>query len=270
MLILITSVLYTSWLSYKVISGDFWKDLPGNEIYNAIEKSKKKTKIKRLILGDSTGMQLFNNYHPDEDFYSLACNQAISVAGQYFLLLNFLKSGNNPECVYLLFNPFGFKNNLDQVYTYHYFIKPFYTSEYKPLMTNTVKQQVKKNPYYWASQIPNIKASTWAPTYDAPDITPDSTSFLSKISKEYLEKIDSLRKVYGFRLIIYPTFASEDNKQRINKLRSEDLKDVTCASLFCDFFDNITYYDDSLFADGMHLKDPEILIPKYKKKLLLL
>lgn len=267
-IVLITGAIYSSWFTYKLITGEYKKELPGDEIYNAIEKSKKKTKIKRLILGDSTGFQLFNNYDPDDVFYSLACNQAISVAGQYFLLLNFLNSGNHPECVYMIFNPFGLKNNLDQKFTYHYFIKPFYTSEYKPLMTNTVQQQIEKIPYYWASQIPNIKASTWAPTYKTPDNPQDSVLFMSQISREYLNKIDSLSQVHSFRLIIYPTFASEANKQRINNLRGEDLNDITCSSQFCNFFDNITFFDDSLFVDGLHLKEPEIFIPIYKKKLL--
>ena len=115
----------------------------GKETYISINKSKKKTKFKKLILGDSTAHQFFDNIDDtDSVYYSLACNQGISVCGQFLLLDNFLTIGNKPKEVYLIYNPISFKNNLDTKYTYHYFLKPFFRREYKSKISEIAMEQI--------------------------------------------------------------------------------------------------------------------------------
>ena len=134
MLFILPVVIFYSVKTLWLLTDDKYKStIYGNEVYKAIEKSKKKNKRNKLILGDSTANQFYNCKDGDpQDAYSLTCTQAIGMVGQYLLLTNYLNTGNRPDTVYLVYTPFSFWDNLDQVYTYHYFLKPFYYDEYKP------------------------------------------------------------------------------------------------------------------------------------------
>ena len=84
------ALYYTIKSVYLLRNDRYKKTIFGNEIYRAIEKSKKKTKYKKLILGDSTANQFYNCKEEDPDSaYSLSCNQAIGMVGQYILLQNY-------------------------------------------------------------------------------------------------------------------------------------------------------------------------------------
>ena len=104
--------------------------IPGKSIYHSIAKSKEQGNVNKLLLGDSVGRQLFSNNTNDEVINSLACNQAIGMVGQFILLNNYLKVNIEIDTVYMILTPFSFRNNLDQNYTYHYFLKPFLKEEY--------------------------------------------------------------------------------------------------------------------------------------------
>ena len=255
--LIIFFVLYFA-KTIKVVNDAYKYTLPGNEIYNSISKSHKKTNKRKLILGDSTGNQFFNNYADAEDdsIYSLACNQAIGMCGHFFLLEDFLKKGNRPKDVYMIFNAFSFSNNLDQKYTYHYFLKPFYNKEYRDRMSETVIGQIKKIPYYYISQFPKIIDSVWAPDY-----TPQKRfQLMSPITNEYLLKIDSLQYAYDFNLYLVPSLLAESKKNQIESLSDESIEevDVRLKSSIKMFIENITYIDDSCFIDGVHLKHPKL------------
>ena len=239
---------------------------PGSEIYDVINKSKKKNKSKILLIGDSVGNQLFSNKTNKDGINSLACNQAIGLIGQYFLLNNYLRAGNKIDKVFMLFTPFSFKNNLDQVYTYHYFLKPFYTSEYDSLFTETVKEQIEKIPYHQFSRIPHIFVTSWAPEFSSTDQI--DYTFLSPISIEYLIKIKELSIKYNFELTILPTPTSIQKKDLIDRIDTDEFAKANLDQEFKDFFNKIIYLDSTNFSDGMHLIHPEIYTKKYRAELI--
>ena len=107
-------------------SGHYQEKVNGWEVYAAIRKSKQNSNVKRLLLGDSVAMQIYPCDKEYNDMVSLACNQAITMAGYYFLLDNYIESNNNtlPENVILFINPLTLGSNMDQ-FAYHYFLKPF-------------------------------------------------------------------------------------------------------------------------------------------------
>lgn len=245
-------IVKTAWL----LKDDRYKTtIYGNEIYKAIEKSKKKTKYKKLILGDSTANQFYNCKESDPDSaYSLSCNQAIGMVGQYILLNNYLKAGNKPDSVFLVYTPFSFWDNLDQVYTYHYFLKPFFIEEYKPYMTETVMKQIKKIPKYWACHIPFIQTTGWAPNVQQGE---RNYSFLSPICKEYLYKIDSLSKQHHFEFEIIPTFVANHWRDSISHFNRLEFANCSYAEKLNKYLNRINYKDDSCFVDEVHLRYPQ-------------
>jgi len=234
----------------------------GREIYHSIKKSKQKNKSKKLLLGDSVGNQLFNNETNNDTINSLACNQSIGMVGQFILLNNYLKAGNHLDTLYMVFTVSSFGNNLNQVYTYHYFVKPFYTSEYKDLFTNTVVHQIKKIPFVSISRVPLILASDWAPHIKPSD--KQEYTFLSPISIEYLDKIKALSVQYNFKIIVLPTPTSLNKKKLIDGINKKEIVDNNLESEFGQYFQNIIYLNDTSFFDGTHLKDPEKYTDYYR------
>lgn len=239
---------------------------PGKEIYHAIKKSKQKNNSKTLLLGDSVGQQLFPNETNNDEINSLACNQAIGIVGQFLLLNNYLNSGNKVDRVIMLFTPFAFQNNLNQVYTYHYFLKPFYTLEYSNEFSSTVRAQIKKIPYNQFVQVPHIRVTSWAPEFNSNNY--NDFTFLSPISVEYLSKIKALSIKCNFELNIVSTPTSIDKKTLINDMNLDEIKKSNLNKEFKDYFSNIIYLKKSEFVDGIHLIDPTKYSSVIKSKIL--
>lgn len=249
-------VLYYTAKTLWLLKDDrYQKETNGNEIYCAIGKSKKKTPYRKLILGDSTANQFYNCKEEDPDSaYSLSCNQAVGMVGQFILLSNYLNAGNRPDSVFIVYTPFSFWDNLDQVYTYHYFLKPFYYDEYKPLMNETVLRQIRKIPKYWMCHLPYIQTTSWAP-----DLTPEERpySFLSPICKDYLSKIDSLSTEYHFSYEIVPTFVAEHWRDSIAHFNRTEFAECRYAEKLSAYLDSIVFLPDSCFVDEVHLAYPQ-------------
>lgn len=249
---------------YLLYKDKYKETVTGSEIYYSIFKSKQKKKVKKILLGDSVGNQLFSNKHNNDTVNSMACNQSIGMVGQYLLLNNYLQAGNEIDTVYMLFSPFSFKNNLDQVYTYHYFLKPFYNDEYIPLFTETVTQQIHKVPYYQFCRIPLILTSNWAPEFESKD--KHDFTFLSPVSIEYLQKIKDLSVKHGFKLILVPPPLSFSKKADIEKINKAEINKTTMVSEFENYFSNFNYIADSNFSDGTHLWKPDEYTASYRIK----
>lgn len=247
-------VLYfTANTIYKLQNDRYKKEVHGHEVYSSIEKSKKRTKIKKLIIGDSTANQLYNTESDTTSgIYTLACNQAIGVVGHFILLTNYLTAGNRPDDVYLIYNPLGYWDNLDQVYTYHYFLKPFYKKEYMQFFSEEVNRQIHKIPYHFVCQFPPILTSSWSPEIKEGK---RPYTFLSPISKEYLEKIDSLCKDYKIRLHFVSPFMSEYWRDTISHFNLTEIEGQGYTHGLSTYLNDIIYVNDSCFSDHLHLKE---------------
>lgn len=243
---------------YLLYKDKYQETVAGNEIYYSLFKSKQKKKVKKILLGDSVGNQLFSNKINNDTINSLACNQSIAMVGQYLLLNNYINAGNEVDTVYMLFSPLSFKNNLDQVYTYHYFLKPFYKEAYQSFFTETVNKQIHKVPYYNFCRYPIILTSNWAPEFTSKDST--SFSFLSPISVEYLQKIKELSIKHNFKLVIVPPPTSLNKKELIEKMNKDEANKTGFSEEFKNYFNNFIYLPDNNFTDGMHLTKPGVQV----------
>ena len=235
------------------------KNIYGYEVHHSIQKSlQKKDNIKILILGDSVGKQVYDNQTYNGRIYSLACNQAISLAGQFILLNNFLSlnDDNHDLEVILVSRPSSFNNNLDQKFTFQYFLKPFFTETNKLLMSKFSISQVQKIPFFQWSQHKLIKESNWSPNFPHPPIRFD----ISQVSVEYIKKMDSLCKEKGvksFKLYCSP-LSSSVNREDINYFK-ERIYDLGLSNEFAGYFENILFIDkDDFMQDQIHLLTDKI------------
>lgn len=232
--------------------------LIGREIYHSIAKSKKKSKSKILVLGDSVAKQMYDNYKYNDVINSLACNQAISMVGQYLLLKDFLENNENDELeVYLIYRPSSFNNNLDQPYTFNYFLKPFLNNYYSKYFSNTVWEQIKKIPFYRLSYFSFVKKSNWSPSYN---IQINIRKFeMSSISSEYLKKMVALCKNHNAKLKVISSIMSDRYiDEKFLNLKNQ-IKIYGLEELFKEYFSKMIFLDSSLFRKDFHLKNPRLL-----------
>ena len=255
LLILLALIVCTILPVFMWKTGMYEKFVSGKDVYISIHESKKQHKQKKLIIGDSVAHQLFPNTKKDSTFVSLACNQAIEIPGHYFLLNNYLKAGNQVDTVYLIFHPCNLKNNLDQIYTFHYFIKPFYTAEYKPYFTKTLHEQVEKIPYYQMAKWLHIRTSNWAPDFKRTNFSSD---FLSPLSIEYLNRMKLLADEYHFQLILLSPPISPAKKECIDSIDSSIITLNGFDNEFKHYFESIIYVEEHCFFDGFHFKEEYI------------
>jgi hypothetical protein len=250
--LLLAALNLIGWI--KIHGGLDNYDTIGKEAYESIRLSKQKTKFKKLLIGDSIARQIATRNRLGNSVQSLACNQAVSMAGQYVLLNNYIQSGNQFDTLYILYSPFSFLNNLNQIFTFNYFMKPFYEDQNFKFFSTTVHDQISKIPLNSFSQLNIIKSSNWSPNYTSKAVA--EVTFLSPISIEYLTRIDSLSKVHKFHVIVVSPPCSKNLRRRIERMD----KDVICNNkldlLFKGYFESIIYLDDSKFTDGFHFQDP--------------
>ena len=267
----ITAILSIQIICYIYIKTNFLYGVfnyPGIEIYSAIRKSKLKSVKKTLLLGDSVGKQLFSK--DNKNYNSLTTNQAISIAGNYFLLKNYLNAGNTIESLVIIYHPQSFLNNLDQKFTYHYFLKPFFNNYYNKYFSNNLFTQIKKIPNKNYLSIPSIKATNWSPSFhlsnksittetdDVDNYVKNKSYYLSPISIEYLNMIKSLSIKHRFSIKLLPPPISTNKKINLISFQNETEK-TDLIEEFKFYLNNLYYIDDNYFVDGIHLKNKEII-----------
>lgn len=234
------------------------KDLIGRETYLSIKKSQKApTHVRTLVLGDSTGNQLLPNTEFDGEVYSLCCNQAISLAGQYILLHEFLTRHRDPDKldVRLLLRPSSLRNDLDQRFTYNYFLKPFDRPEFQQHLSPYVQAQLRKVPLRPLVQLPFLRNSRWSPNLQQ---THKPHKFrISRLSAEYLRKMHSLCILNGVRSFqVRATFLSDEFSGDPMEDFQQDIKDWGLEPEMKGYFSTLEAYPATQFMhDKVHLLD---------------
>lgn len=236
--------------------------LLGGEVYTAIDCSNSKVeKGTVIVMGDSVARQLYGVGAYREGIYSLASNQAISLAGQYVLLHNLLKNNRSAIAkVYLVMHPLSFRNDLDQVFVYNYFIKPFYLVENFQIFSEHTMNKIDQVPLYFTSFLPVTRMTNFTPNltgYDQP--VPASAAEkkyrMSFVSLEYLRRMNSELADAGIAFeVVAPVLNDE-----YQCYDSEDLKKALAANgltaPFSGYFP-FRYLDRKRFVDPLHYASP--------------
>lgn len=252
---------------------------PNADVYEAIVASEKQTIYSTVLLGDSVSRQLFNvRNQENSQYYHLNSNQAIGVIGNYILLNNYLINNPQTRKVYLIMRPTSFNNNLNQKWTYTYFILPFLKEENKKYFSETSLKKVNIKRKFLNKYLLNIfelnpKLSLLLKIDYSDEMTDIKEAYLSDISIEYLKKIKKLLQEKNIEFFVLASPLSIKEKSEYNLLR-KNIKDNHFEDIFVYYFDSIQYYPENDFIDGVHFskeylrKDREEIINnlfKYKK-----
>jgi hypothetical protein len=240
------------------------KIVPGSDVYTAIKRSvgpKKEASI--LFLGDSVGKQLFDSLNGKSEMVSLACNQAIDMIGHFLLLDNYTSKPNSIKYVYMLLNPFSLKNDLDHKYTYNYFLKPFYRTEYIDRFTEHTFDQISNIPFSAFSIQPLVKITPFTPNYSPKRIN----GVLSITSIEYMGMIIRLSKKNEINFTILSPPIKESRRNEVHDVIEKYKLSLSRSKVMDEYFDHIKYLPDSLYSDHIHFKKE--FISEARKKVML-
>jgi hypothetical protein len=238
---------------YRIRTKKYVNKVIGSSIYCAIAKSKTPGKGKKLLLGDSVGRQMYKCENEYDSIVSLACNQAITLAGHYFLLRNYIESNidNLPTEVILFYSPFSLSNDVDK-HAYHYFLKPFPPFEYSEWYTEHLTQRIHTIPLYWTANLPLIKTSAYTPVWAVPSSMP--TESISQLSYEYLLKMDSITKANNIRFHLVSVPIRDDRQDDIESFW-ENIPTAYLArleDLLQPYKESVVYYPSKWYFDEYH------------------
>lgn len=239
-------------VSYYMKDDRYMSSSIASPVYAAIKKSREKLPASRiLLLGDSVGKQFFRNNITSDTLISLVSNQAASLAGQYVLLVNFLAQNPAPGKVVMVYHPGSFSNNLDQKYTYNYFLKPYYREEYLSLYEDRLQDRVQSIPFYRFCQNPLLLTTDWSPA-----IRHGQPSEFSEISGIYLGKIIDMCEEYHIPFELKGVPVSENNRDRIDAL-GRAVSGTRFESCFTPYLDQFIFLGGGNFVDDTHMRDPD-------------
>ena len=77
-----------------------------------------------LLIGDSVGRQLLQQFNGDKRYAVLATNQAIETTGQFFFVRRYIENNRKPQAVVFVALPF-FYRNLNQNFTENFVLRTF-------------------------------------------------------------------------------------------------------------------------------------------------
>lgn len=251
------------------------------EIYQAIEKANRPSNSVHFIyLGDSVAHQLFvpgSETRADELF--LTSNQAGSLAAQYYILADAVRSFPNLRAAYLFYTPRSFENDLGPHFANDYFCGFFHTpAEMREvygvkhdvhlllvqigrlLLPNILANNSLNRPMVWEGDPSNPTAAPKSSNSDPeplvalldrmcgrvvddppPPLSPNRQPvFLSRVSRYYLAAMHTLCDNHRIALHVLPCPCSD-------RFRYEDSEHV--------YDGPILYRPAAQFGDGIHVRE---------------
>lgn len=226
-------------------------------IYNCLNKAGMTWEDSEVfILGDSVTAQM---YPPDKyngRINSMAMVMPSTLAGQYFLMRKLCDNNNlSGKKIALILLPEVFGHEFDHDWTFHYVLKPFYNSEYRPWEDSVFSDRIEKKWVAWLSQLPMINCSNWKPPLSLKYLADyEPSDGISELNRHYLQKMLKLADRESVELKIYSGILRAGRRGEAMSSLKQDITSYGFELAFEDYFDSVVYLKDKLFYDGEHLK----------------
>lgn len=249
----------------------FWTDsgdyLSGEgEVEDYIRHLQEENNNTKLILGDSVCNQMFNDLQAYNDEYCIAGNnRGMTMAGEYLLLSEFLKSHENVTDVYLVVGLDALESEIDITYGYQYIVVPFARintlHELEDETIDTMKETFgtvflnrevalvigdsnvgRKLFLNYQKERYATKNKVWS-----------QTGVLSDTTVIYLKKMYQMCSDNGIELHLLPDpLADNDFRREQAELLQKEFENYGLDEYFPDYFSLIQYYPYEEFMDGVH------------------
>lgn len=265
--LLVNGCLLLAEEAWNYYSGAYEKKSISPEVHEAIHTAKKSRAAKRLLIGDSVCRQLYWTGRPGADVVSLGCNQAVTMAGHFFLFKDYLAAHPDslPEQLILSFDASSLGNNLD-VYSYHYFLKPFFRRENSGCFNQHLWNRISCIPFYWSCRLPFIRSNGFSVEYEMPQ---EEYSLASPVTIDYLDSIVTTADRLGIPVVMLSNPIRESRAEWVEcqyqgALQRDEFKRL--APLFEGWHQSIVTYPDSCFRDHVHFRQEDIPYDIYQLK----
>lgn len=253
--LLLNGSLLVAGDAWNYYSGEYEKTSISPEVHEAIHAARKSRAAKRLLIGDSVCRQLYWTGQPAPDVVSLGCNQAVTMAGHFFLFKDYLAAHPDsvPERLILSFDASSLGNNLD-VYSYHYFLKPFFHWENLGSFNQHLWKRMSCIPFYWSCRLPFIRSNGFSVEYEMPR---EEYSLASPVTMDYLDSIVNTAQMLGISVSMLSNPIRESRADGVEyqyqeALKRDEFKRLT--PLFEEWYQSITTCPDSCFRDHVHFR----------------
>lgn len=247
------------FLMNVINASDYEKNEGLREIAPYIEKVQQRDGTTKLIVGDSMCHQMFNGLQKyNSDYTIVGSNGAITLAGQYLLVNEYLKNHENVTDICMFFFPGSLSRSYDTKLGYQYVVMPF--GNYN-LLTDLEPNTIEDMASVYGEVFLNQKVINWMEKsavgkkiyYNL--LKESGIGYVEKskleIANQYVKKIYELCEQNNIRLHFYPSPVAEHNKETINSVEN-GYYDTWLGECFPDFFEKIYYFPDEQAEDGVH------------------
>lgn len=266
--------------AYVTESSDYWAG-ENDDIAIYISQVREQGEYTKLVVGDSVCHQLTNGLRDANADYSLVGNnRALSIAGEYLLTREFLETHKGITDVYLIVGLDSLQTNIDVMYGYQYVAIPFLREDMLQNLDEKTLEEMNDTFGTFFMQKPVSKlvacSSVNRKLYlnyikehkGVLDPNPGGGVVMSEVAAEYLVKIYELCEEYGVTMHLLPDPLA-DNQYRRDQAEGlrQDFVARGLDELFPNYFDEIMYYPEEQFGDGIHFGEPYNTQEEFNQKL---
>lgn len=227
-----------------------------------INKAEKNSGCQVVYLGDSVCNQIWPQKEYNEKICYLGCNQAITTAGTYLLLKNYLEHNPQTKEAYYIIVPGNLANDLNLNFTYQYFVIPFLDDNNINLLAQETRDMLYykfgrffvENKFIKELLLNNNFSMKLYLSHVQRKAEKKYTHRLSRTAIIYLEKIRELCKKYDVKFLVRPIPMADTAKNYGWEDLQQDIDKYGFNDLFGDFVQKIHYYSEDWYGDGVHFK----------------
>lgn len=258
----LTGIMIVGIYAILIMFGNRTKGLAG-EVFLAREKAQTPNECTVVYLGDSLCFQLWSEL--DEDVVGIChigCNQAITPAGSYLLLREYLENHPQTEEVYYIILPQTLGNDISLGLSYQYFVIPFCDDDNWALLDEETQKEIydKFGKIFvnnqWVKGI-LLNSNLFMKEYLNQVQKKSEKTYPHRISKTavvYLSKMRDLCNEYGVNLYVKSSPLADIEINHRWEEYEQDIIDYGFEDLLGDFIESIPYYPKDWFRDGTHFR----------------
>ena len=232
------------------------------EVFYSIGKAEHNSGCPAVVLGDSVCNQLWNHKQDSTNIAHLACNQAITPAGTYLLLKNYLAHNPQTQRVFYIICPQTLGNDLTLNYAYQYFVIPFFNGENVKLLDADTTQKVYNKFGKFFAENGYIKSvllnnNLFMKNYLAYIQSQPEQLYIRRISPIaaiYIPKIQDLCAQHNATVSVLPLPIPDTPENHDWENFRQDVRDYGLDDILGEFTEKIHYYPADWFSDGTHFK----------------